>query len=218
MVGGFRDRLNPDAKENIPVIRQLIRDGKIRASEELANETVAAIPDYQSHYEPLADVFVIPEDDERIYFLGLRDYWSEQLNRIEKIPDYRRELDVDTGIHTVSYTQNGTCFRRESFISYSDRIMAVKCEGSPLQVIMERGSYCEKVFKLDERTLCMEGQAGDNGVKFCPLICAISSKPYINGRTLHCDGTAADWKLNVRIKAIFLQIKNLNKSRMEARI
>src|SRR5699024_3159802 len=60
-------------------------------AEELANETVAAVPDYQSHYEPLADVFFIPESDERIYFLGLRDYWSEQLNRVETLPDYKRE-------------------------------------------------------------------------------------------------------------------------------
>ncbi len=188
--GGFRDRINPDAKENIPVIRQLIRDGKIRAAEELANETVAAVPDYQSHYEPLADVFFIPESDERIYFLGLRDYWSEQLNRIEQLPDYRRGLDIDNGIHTVSYTKNGTYFRRESFISYPDRVMTVKCEGTPLRIIMERGSYCEKIYRLDEKTLCMEGQAGANGVKFCLAIRAISGNPYIKGRTLHCDGNA----------------------------
>lgn len=188
--GGFRDRINPDAKENIPVIRQLIREGKIRAAEELANETVAAVPDYQSHYEPLADVFLIPESDERIFFLGLRDYWSEQLNRTEALPDYRRELDIDTGIHFVSYTKNGTAFSRESFISYPDRVMAVKCTGTPLRIIMERGSYCEKVYKLSENTLCMKGQAGANGVIFCLAVRAISGNPYIKGRTLHCDGNA----------------------------
>lgn len=156
--GGFRDRVNPDAKENIPVIRRLIREGRIRAAEELANETVAAVPDYQSHYEPLADVFFIPESEERIYFLGLRDYWSEQLNRIEALPDYKRELDIENGIHTVSYTKDGTHFLRESFISYPDRVMAVKCEGTPLRIIMERSVYCEKIYKLDEKTLCMEGR------------------------------------------------------------
>ncbi|MGN0688294.1 MAG: glycosyl hydrolase family 95 catalytic domain-containing protein [Oscillospiraceae bacterium] len=188
--GGFRDRINPDARENIPTIRRLLREGKIRAAEELANETVAAVPDYQSHYEPLADVFLIPESEERIYFLGLRDYWSEQLNRTEELPDYRRELDIDNGIHTVSYTKNGTEFHREGFISYPDRVMAVKCSGTPLRVIIERGSYCEKVHRLSENTLCMEGQAGANGVKFCLAVRAISGNPYIRGRTLHCDGNA----------------------------
>ena len=101
--GGFRDRVNPDAKENIPVIREMLREGKISAAEELANETVAAFPDYQSHYETLADVFLIPDTDERINYFGLSGHWSEQLNRMENIPDYRRELDIDSGIHTVSY-------------------------------------------------------------------------------------------------------------------
>lgn len=188
--GGFRDRINPDARENIPIIQKLIHEGKIRAAEELANETVAAVPDYQSHYEPLADIFLIPESEERIYFLGLRDYWSEQLNRIETLPDYRRELDLENGIHTVSYTKNGTAFKRESFISYPDRVMAVKCEGTPLRIIMERSVYCEKIYKLDEKTLCMQGQAGANGVKFCLAVRAISENSYINGRTLHCDGNA----------------------------
>ena len=188
--GSFRDRINPDAKENIPVIRQLIREGKIRAAEELANETVAAVPDYQSHYEPLADVFFIPEGDERIYFLGLRDHWSEQLNRIEDIADYRRELDIDSGIHTVSYTKNGSAFRRESFISYPDRVMAVRCTGTPLRIIMERDSYCEKLYRLSENTLCMEGQAGADSVKYCLVIRAVSGDAYIKGRTLHCGGEA----------------------------
>ena len=50
--GGPRDRINPDAAENIPVIRRLIREGEITRAEDLANETMAGIPEYQSHYEP----------------------------------------------------------------------------------------------------------------------------------------------------------------------
>lgn len=188
--GGKRDRINPDARENIPVVRQLIREGEIRAAEELANETVAAIPDYQRHYEPLGDVFFIPESEERIHFLGLGEYWNGQLNRIEALPDYRRELDIEKGIHTVSYTKNGVPFLRESFLSYPDRVMAVRCRGTSLRIIAERGSYCESVYQLDGHTLCMEGQAGAGGVKFCLAIRAISGAPYIKGRTLHTDGNA----------------------------
>ncbi len=188
--GSFRDRINPDAKEHMSIVRKLIREGKIREAEELANETLAAVPEYQSHYEPLADVFFIPESDERIYFLGIRDHWSEQLNRNEQLSDYKRELNIEHGIHTVSYTKNGISFCRESFISYPDRVMAVKCEGTPLRVIMERESYCDRIYKLSEHTLCMEGQTGANGVKYCLVIRVISGNSYIKGRTLHCDGNA----------------------------
>ena len=80
---GPRDRINPDAKDGILQIRKLIREGRITEAEDLANETMAGIPEYQSHYEPLGDLFIIPEGRERIQILGIREHWSGQLNRIE---------------------------------------------------------------------------------------------------------------------------------------
>ena len=187
---GPRDRINPDAKDGILQIRKLISEGRITEAEDLANETMAGIPEYQSHYEPLGDLFIIPEGKERIQILGIREHWSGQLNRIEEIPDYKRELDIDKGLHTVSYTKDGIQFKRESFISYKDRVMAVKCQGSPLRIFAERGDQCEKVCKLSENTLCMEGRTGADGVRFCMVIRAISGNPYIRGRMLHTDGDA----------------------------
>lgn len=184
--GGPRDRINPDARDNITGIRRLIRGGKLREAEELANEVMAGVPDDQCRYQPLADVFVIPDGDEVIRFLGLREHWNEQITRDEKLPGYCRELDIVSGVHTVSYSRNGILFRRESFISYPDRVMAIKCEGAPLRVIAERVS-CEKMYKLSDNTLCMEGQAGEGGVKYCLVIRAVGNS-HINGRTLHCDG------------------------------
>ncbi len=187
---GPRDRINPDAKENIPVIRRLIREGRISDAEDLANEAMAGIPEYQSHYEPLGDLFIIPEGKERIQILGIREHWSGQLNRIEEIPDYKRELDIEKGIHTVSYTKDGVKFCRESFISNVDKVMAIKCLGSHLRIFAERGNQCEKVYKLSENTLCMEGRTGADGVRFCMVIRVVNGNPYIRGRMLHADGDA----------------------------
>lgn len=44
--GGFCDRVNPDAKRNIPEVRRLIAAGKISEAERLANLAMAAVPDY----------------------------------------------------------------------------------------------------------------------------------------------------------------------------
>ena len=184
---GPRDRINPDAREGIPEIRKLIREGRISEAEDLANEVMAGIPEYQSHYEPLGDLFIIPEGSERITILGIREYWNGQLNRIEEIPDYKRELDIDTGIHTVSYTKDGVKNVRESFISYPDRVMVIKSSGLPLAIFAERGNQCEKVYKLDDRTLCMEGRPGSGGPAFCMVFRAVEGNPYIKGRTLHTD-------------------------------
>lgn len=188
--GGPRDRINPDALDNIPVIRRLIREGRITEAEELANEAMAGIPENQSHYEPLGDLFIIPEGSERIRILGIREHWSDQLNCIEDLPDYRRELDTDTGVHTVSYTKDGVFFSRESFISFPDRVMAIKCEGTPLRIFMERSDQCEKVYKISDDTLCMEGRTGANGIGFCMVIRALKGDPHIKGRTLHLSGDA----------------------------
>ena len=187
---GPRDRINPDAKESIPVIRKLIREGRITEAEDMANETLAGIPEYQSHYEPLGDLFIIPDGSERIQILGIREHWNGQLNKIEEIPDYKRQLDIDTGIHTVSYTKEGVKFLRESFISYPDRVMAIRCQGTPLRIFSERADQCEKVYKLSGNTLCMEGKTGAGGTAFCMVVRALKGNPYIKGRTLHSDGDA----------------------------
>ena len=185
--GGYRNRINPDARENIPEIRRLIREGRIADAEELAHEAMAGIPDYQSHYEPLADLFIIPEGQERIQILGIREGWSGQLKRIEDIPDYKRQLDIDTGIHTVSYTKDGVAFKRESFISYVDKVMVIKCQGAKLRIFAERSNQCEKVYKFSDDTICMEGCTGADGVRFCMAFRAIKGSAFIRGRMLHTD-------------------------------
>ena len=185
--GGFRDRINPDAKRVIPMIRDLIKEGRISEAERLADEAMAGIPDYQSHYEPLCDLFIMPEGHERIEMLGIRDYWNPVLKEIEPLSDYRRELDIENGIHTVSYTKDDIGFRRESFVSNPDRVMAIHATGAPLRMFMDRGGFCEKIYRLSGNTLCMEGSTGAKGISYCAVLRAVSGNPYIVGRTLHTD-------------------------------
>ena len=184
--GSFRDRVNPDARKNLPVIRHLIAEGKIKEAENLANLSMAAIPDYQSHYEPLGDLFLIPESGEDVCLYGLRDGWSNQIYDMLPCENYIRQLDIDSGIHKVSYLRNDIEYMRESFISYPDKIMAIRSKGTRLSVIIERGIYIEKLYKLDENTLCMEGQAGVGGVQYCFCVRAIVGSLGITGRTLKC--------------------------------
>lgn len=184
--GGFRDRVNPDAQKNLPEIRRLIAEKKISEAEALANLSMAAIPDYQSHYEPLCDIFLILDSSENICLYGLRDGWSNQIFDMQPCENYIRQLDIDNGIHKVSYLLNDIEYVRESFISYPDKIMAIRSKGAKLSVIVERGVYIEKMHKLDENTLCMEGQAGPGGVKYCFCIRAIEGSIGIMGRTLKC--------------------------------
>ncbi len=45
---------------------------------------------------------------------------------IGKIEDYRRELDMETGVIKVSYRSGDAILTREVFISYPDRVMVVR--------------------------------------------------------------------------------------------
>jgi alpha-L-fucosidase 2 len=45
-------------------------------------------------------------------------------------PDYRRELDIATGIHTTSFTEGGVKFTREAFASHPDQVMVFRYTAS----------------------------------------------------------------------------------------
>ena len=49
----------------------------------------------------------------------------------EKIPaDYRRELNIVTGVHTTSFTQDGVTYTREAFASHPDQVMVFRYTAS----------------------------------------------------------------------------------------
>ena len=61
--GGFENRVNPSAGEKMPLLRELIAQGRIREAEQLALRAFTATGDNERHYEPLADVLLMfPEN------------------------------------------------------------------------------------------------------------------------------------------------------------
>ncbi len=184
--GGFRDRINPSAGENLPIIRRLIGEGKIAEAEHLADLAMAAVPDCQAHYEPLCDLYLIPESGGCPTLFGLRDRWGPQIYDSSRCDGYSRRLDIDSGIHTVDYSIGGVPHHRECFISYPDRVMCIQSSGSPLSVRVERGVFMQSLRPLDANTLCMEGQAGADGVRYCFCIRAVTGSLGIVGGTLRC--------------------------------
>ena len=62
--GGFRDRVNPDAKKYLPVVRQLLKEDRIAEAQQLAEEALTATPDGERHYEVLCDLILQQLDGE----------------------------------------------------------------------------------------------------------------------------------------------------------
>lgn len=48
------------------------------------------------------------------------------VEHVGKVENYRRSLNLDTGVHTVEYDNGGVHFVRECFVSHPDQVMAMR--------------------------------------------------------------------------------------------
>ena len=105
--GRKRDRVNPEALEALPELRRLLFEGRAAEAETLSEEKLVGIPHRQPPYQPLGDL--------NIEFPGL-----------ENASDYRRELNLATGIVRVSYRVGGASCTREVFSSTPAQAIVVR--------------------------------------------------------------------------------------------
>lgn len=105
--GGWRDRNNPDAKRALPIVREMLLNGKIHDAEQLMVQAFSGMPQSQHPYQKLGD---------------LKLYMSHGDAPYEK---YIRELDLSSAIYRCSYSVKGVNYEREAFISAPDDVLAV---------------------------------------------------------------------------------------------
>lgn len=143
--GEPRNVQNPGAAQYLPQIRQLLMDQKHNEAQKLINTTMLG-PNNQS-YMPLADVILdFPSDD---------------------FTDYRRELDMNRGVVTISYKQGGVGFTREIFASYPDQVIVMRMKAGKSGRITFDATLNSKVnhtVTVDEATqqVIINGQAPQN--------------------------------------------------------
>ncbi|RUS45137.1 glycoside hydrolase N-terminal domain-containing protein [Cohnella sp. AR92] len=150
--GGPRDRNNPDAKANLPEIRRLIFEGKLKEAECLARMALSGLPESQRHYLPLGHLlldFELPEGE---------------------IEGYERVLDLDSGTVTVSFRQAGVSYRRELFASYPDQAIVLRLTADRPGAVsfsarLERGGwrYADRIGRSGEDAIWMGGSCGGEG-------------------------------------------------------
>jgi alpha-L-fucosidase 2 len=105
--GKKRDRVNPEALKALPEVRRLLFEGKPREAVALEDERMMGIPNRQPPYQPLGDL--------NIEFSG-------QDNAV----DYRRELNLATGIVRVTYRIGDAVYTREVFSSAPDQALVLR--------------------------------------------------------------------------------------------
>jgi alpha-L-fucosidase 2 len=164
--GGPRDRTNPDALKNLPKIRELLFEGKLKEAEKLSLLAQAGTPERSRHYESLGNLEINFE------------------NSNDVVQNYKRELDIEKAIVTISYTLGKVNYKREIFSTAVNKVMVIRLTADKPGSIsfaaqMSRLEYLDKRVATDDSTLLMEGTGGGNGaVGFCTLFKAISEGGY----------------------------------------
>jgi len=105
--GGPYDPTRTGGPAALPEIRRLVFAGKECDAEALFNKTMMGNPVDQMKYQPLGDLL--------LEFAGH-----------QAATHYRRELDLTTGVATVTYQVGDTEFRREAFASAPDQVVVVR--------------------------------------------------------------------------------------------
>ena len=105
--GKPRDYVHEGAADYLPVLRKLLAEGKQSEAEQLAMERFMSVPLRQFPYQPFGDLL--------LRFPGH-----------EKAVEYRRRLDLDSGVVTVSYRVGGTKFTRQVYCSAPDQVIVVR--------------------------------------------------------------------------------------------
>lgn len=146
--GGPYDPVNPEAREALPEVRQLVNEGKYREAAKLISAKVMARPLGQMPYQTVGDLL--------LNFGGSTN-----------VESYRRELDLDTATATVSYVREGVRFRREVFASAPDNVMVLRLTAdSPGRLAFAatmRTRMAATVETEGNDTLVMRGMGGSAG-------------------------------------------------------
>lgn len=164
--GKRRERINPDAKENLPKIREYIRNGQIQNAQKLMSLAMTGCPYGERMYQMLGEISIemdLPEE------------------KIEKDADsainttYYRELDLSKAVCHVQYDcekSEGKTIKIEStyFISHPDDCMIVHMKASNGQLSfvakLDRDKYFDSIGKCDDYTIFLSGNLGKEAPEF----------------------------------------------------
>ncbi|NQV34206.1 MAG: glycoside hydrolase family 95 protein, partial [Phycisphaeraceae bacterium] len=135
---------NPDAYQHLATARKQLDKGEYADAEATA-QRMLGIPKYQMAYQPLGDLFL-------------------KFSQGEKSSEYRRELDLQSAVTTVTYRVGNTRFTRKVFASHPDQTIVVRLEcDRPGQItfdLLMTSPHVSQSQTITGDTLSMTGQLG----------------------------------------------------------
>jgi alpha-L-fucosidase 2 len=139
--GRPHDYNDPNVFECFGKIKDLVFAGKFQEAEKMADSHFWGIPKAQAAFMPIGDLVL-------------------KFDGAEAPQNYRRELNMETGVARVTYRIGDSTFTCEVFMSYPDRVMVVRLSSDkPGRISVEarmNSPYLEKVTANADR-LVMDG-------------------------------------------------------------
>ena len=170
--GGPVNRNNPDLKKYLPEIRELIFKGEISKAERLMFLAMSGCPNSAHPSQTLGDII--------LEFEGLGE-----------VTDYRRELDLEKALCTVSFVSNGVSYQREIFVSKPADCMLIRVRADKrgsinLWVGMDRWKFYDGICADGDNGLYLYGNLGRGASEFAMKLQAkaIGGKVYTIGERL----------------------------------
>ncbi len=111
--GGPRDRINPDAREYMPEIRRLMREGRVKEAERLAVLALTGTPETQRHFTTMG--------------IAVLDFFGHQDADAQ---NYRHTLDLDTATAVKEYTLCPVRYTVEVLAAMAHQVIAVRVRAS----------------------------------------------------------------------------------------
>ena len=183
--GSFMERVNPDARENYPKVRELLLNGEIEQAELLAERSMYATYPHMRHYQTLGDVWIdfYKQRGKTIFKKDQGGLLSVQHESVE-VQTYNRELDISRAVGKIQYESEKGKYEREFFASNPDQIIVYQMksvDGELLNFDLSltrkdnrsgRGSsFCDGTEVLDGNKIRLYGkQGGDHGIAFELLV------------------------------------------------
>lgn len=179
--GGFLERTNPDAKEALPEIRRLLLEEKVEAAEQLVKQSMFGTYPHMRHYQTLGDIWIdFSCGKQRALLTRDENHMPHFAFMCPEVEQYRRVLNLESGMGEVQYTKGERKYYREFFASNPDMVMVyrmessvqggISCDISLTRKDNRRGrgsSYCDGVEVVDNRIIRLFGQQGGaNGIGF----------------------------------------------------
>ncbi len=129
----------PDAYDALQEARKLAMENKLSEAEHVLEDRFTSL--WSQAYLPLGDLLLTMQ------------HGAEAC-------DYRRELDLSTGVHTTQYTADGVQYRRELFVSHPAEALVMKLTAdAPFSFEIRLDSQLEVTAQARQNAVSFHGNA-----------------------------------------------------------